>query len=124
MKIGEQAFSANVELPCKVFCGPDAAIEFSGTAVSIDPGNLLLDLGAVHGTKCPDTGEQVRLELYLPVHSESAKAKSLIVRARVTAVKGMPDGSTRLELKFRKPAFRDRGDRISQAAQVASGWRM
>lgn len=124
MRIDEQAFSAQVELPCKVFCGPDAKVEFSGTAVNIDPGSLMLDLGMLHGPWRPSVGDQVRLELHLPVHQETANAKSMIVRARVTGVTGRPDGTTRMELKFRKPSFKDRIERLTPQAQVATGWRM
>ena len=124
MRMDEQAFSARVELPCKVFCGPDTRVEFSGTAVSIYPGSLMLDLGALHGPWRPEVGEHVRLELHLPVHLETAKAKCLIVRARVTGVSGGPGGTTRLELKFRKPSFRDRIERLPREARLANGWRM
>ena len=92
--------------------------------MNIDPGSLMLDLGELHGPWRPEVGEQVRLELYLPVHLETAKAKCLIVRARVTGVTGGPDGTTRLELKFRKPSFRDRIERLPRQAQVVNGWRM
>src|SRR4051794_16099647 len=106
MRIDEHDFSAKVELPCKIFCGPDSMLEFCGVAVNIDPGSLMLQLGLNGGPWHPVIGEKVRLELSLPVSTESAKAKTLNVRARVTKVSDMADGSWKLELRFRKPSFK------------------
>jgi hypothetical protein len=126
MRIDEQDFSAKVELPCKIFCGPDSMLEFSGVAVNIDPGSVLLQLGADNGPWQPVVGEKVRLELSLPVNLELAKAKSLSVRARVANVTDMPDGSQRLELRFRKPSFKDSGKNgLAQPAKArGGGWEM
>jgi hypothetical protein len=124
MRIDEQDFSAKVELPCKIFCGPDSMLEFSGVAVNIDTGSLLLQMGAHNGPWQPVVGEKVRLELSLPVNLELAKAKSLSVRARVTNVMEMPDGSQRLELHFRKPSFKDSGKIQAPAKSASSGWEM
>jgi hypothetical protein len=124
MRIDEQDFSAKVELPCKIFCGPDSMMEFAGVAVNIDPGSVLLQLGAHNGPWQPVVGEKVRLELSLPVNLELAKAKSLSVRARVANVTDMPDGSQRLELRFRKPSFKDSGKREIPAKTAGSGWEM
>ena len=124
MRRDEQDFSAKVELPCKIFCGPDSMLEFSGVAVSIDTGSLLLQIGAHNGPWQPVVGERVRLELSLPVNLELAKAKSLSVRARVANVMEMPDGSHRLELHFRKPSFKDSGKVESPAKSARSGWEM
>src|SRR5437879_4808981 len=128
MRIHEHAFSAEVELPCKIFCGPDSMLEFAGTAVNISPASMRLQLGAVPGTWEPTVGEQLRLELLLPVKMEQAKAKYLSVRATVEEVAELPDGTRRLELRFRKPAFKDRPvaedaadeglDKLAKAAQV------
>ena len=125
MRIDGQDISAKVELPCKIFCGPDSMLEFSGTAVNIDTGSLLLQLGT-HDPWHPVVGERVRLELSLPVNFESAKAKSLSVRARVANVTDMPDGSWRLELHFRKPSFKDRGENgFGHPEKMAgNGWEM
>ena len=124
MRIDEQDFSAKVELPCKIFCGPDSMLEFSGIAVNINTGSLLLQLGALDGPWQPVVGERVRLELSLPVNFELARAKSLSVRARVANVTDMPDGTQRLELHFRKPSFKDSG-KIEVPGKVAgSGWEM
>ena len=132
MRIHEQAFSAEVELPCKIFCGPDSMLEFAGTAVNISPASMRLQLGAVPGTWKPTVGEQLRLELLLPVKMEQAKAKYLSVRATVEEVAELPDGTRRLELRFRKPAFKDRPavedaaeegpDKLAKVAQVK--WEM
>ena len=124
MRIDEQDFSAKVELPCKIFCGPDSMLEFSGIAVNINIGSLLLQIGAHNGPWHPVVGEKVQLELSLPVNFELAKAKSLNVRARIANVTDMPDGSQRLELHFRKPSFKDSGKIKTPAKSAGSGWEM
>jgi hypothetical protein len=124
MRIDEQDFSAKVELPCKIFCGPDSMLEFSGIAVNINIGSVLLQLQAHNGPWRPVVGERVRLELSLPVNFELAKAKSLNVRARVANVTGMPDGGQQLELRFRKPSFKDSGKIESPAKSAGNGWEM
>ena len=124
MRIDEQDFSAKVELPCKIFCGPDSMLEFSGVAVNINTGSLLLQLGTHNGPWQPVVGEKVRLELSLPVNLELAKAKSLNVRARVANVMDMPDGSQRLELRFRKPSFKDSGKIEEPIKAAGNGWEM
>jgi hypothetical protein len=124
MRIEEQDFSAKVELPCKIFCGPDSMLEFSGVAVNINTGSLLLQLGLHNGPWQPVVGEKVRLELSLPVNVELAKAKSLSVRARVANVTDMPDGSQRLELRFRKPSFKDSGKIEEPIKAAGNGWEM
>jgi len=124
MRIDEQDFSAKVELPCKIFCGPDSMLEFTGVAVNINTGSLLLQIEAHNGPWHPVVGEKVRLELSLPVNFELAKAKSLSFRARVANVTDMQDGTQRLELHFRKPSFKDHGT-INPPAKIAgSGWEM
>ena len=120
----QDSFSAKVELPCKIFCGPDSMLEFSGVAVNIDTGSLLLQIGTHNGPWQPVVGEKVRLELSLPVNLELAKPKSLSVRARVANVKDLPDGSQQLELRFRKPSFKDSGKIESPAKSAGSGWEM
>jgi hypothetical protein len=124
MRIDEQDFSAKVELPCKIFCGPDSMLEFSGVAVNINTGSLLLQLEMHNGPWQPVVGEKVRLELSLPVNFELAKAKSLNVRARVANVMDMPDGSQRLELRFRKPSFKDSGKMEEPIKAAGNGWEM
>jgi hypothetical protein len=124
MRIDEQDFSAKVELPCKIFCGPDSMLEFSGVAVNINTGSLLLQLEMHNGPWQPVVGEKVRLELSLPVNFELAKAKSLNVRARVANVMDMPDGSQRLELRFRKPSFKDSGKMEEPSKAAGNGWEM
>src|SRR5579859_6382116 len=108
MQIHEERFSAEVELPCKIFWGPDSLLEVAGTAVNIGPASLRLQLDSLDGSWRPLVGESIRLELLLPVKSARAKAKYLSVRARVADVTEMPDGRRRLELRFRKPVFKER----------------
>jgi len=132
MQLHEERFSAEVELPCKIFCGPDSLLEVAGTALNIGPASVRLRLDSVDGVWHPLVGESIRLELFLPVKSAHAKAKYLSVRARVADITDMPDGRRRLELRFRKPAFRERlketdeknGGVASISLDAPSKWRM
>ena len=132
MQNHEERFSAEVELPCKIFCGPDSLLEVAGTAVNIGPASVRLHLEPVNGSWQPLVGESIRLELLLPVKSVRAKAKYLSVRARVADVTEMPDGRRRLELSFRKPVFKERlkekgpkEEGLAKLAQTAHAkWRM
>jgi len=120
MQIHEERFSAEVELPCKIFCGPDSLLEVAGTAVNISSASLRLHLDSLEGSWQPLVGESIRLELLLPVKSARAKAKYLSVRARVADVTEMPDGKRRLELRFRKPVFKERLKEKSESEPGAS----
>jgi hypothetical protein len=114
MQIHERAFSAKVELPCKIFCGPDSMLEISGTALNINPASLLLDVRDLRGPWQPAVGEWVKLELLLPLNGnhvpEHVKPKVLSVRARIASVTALADGSRQLELRFRKPTFKDQAE--------------
>jgi hypothetical protein len=127
MRIEDQGFSAKVELPCKIFCGPDSMLEVSGTALNINTGSLQLRLGAPpSGAWHPAVGERVRLELELPVKVMNAKAKCMSLRATIAGVKELPDGTQRLELRFRKASFKDMmEDRLARPAKAAVvKWKM
>jgi hypothetical protein len=132
MQNHEERFSADVELPCKIFCGPDSLLEVAGTAVNIGPASVRLHLDPVGSSWQPSVGESIRLELVLPVESVRAKAKYLSVRARVEDVSEMPDGRRRLEVRFRKPVFKERSkengtseDSLAKLAQADHAkWRM
>lgn len=126
MRIEEQVFSAKVDLPCKIFCGPGSTLELAGTATNIETGRLYLDVGALYAPWQPVVGDFVRLELSLPMDYEAAKAKYLSVRARVASVEPMADGSQRLEVLFRRPVFRDRAevDAAREAPMAVSQWHM
>lgn len=132
MQIHEERFSAEVELPCKIFCGPDSLLEVAGTALNIGPASVRLRLDSLDGAWQPLVGESIRLELLLPVKSARAKAKYLSVRARVADITDMPDGKRRLELRFRKPVFKERlketgekNDGLAQIPRAAHAkWRM
>lgn len=127
MRIHEQIFSAQVELPCKIFCGPDSLLEFEGTAVNIGPASMRLHLDKLFSSWRPLVGEQLRLELLMPVNMEQAKAKYMSVRATVADVAEQPDGTRWLELRFRKPIFKDRMNENGAArpARAASAkWKM
>jgi len=85
MSVPARGFSARVQLPCRVFCGPDSILELSGVAVSIDTGTLVLALPARDSSQSmPQPGDKVRLELSLPVTESTAGAKCLELRARVS----------------------------------------
>lgn len=132
MQNHEELFSAEVELPCKIFCGPDSLLEVAGTAVNIGPASVRLHLEPLNGSWQPVVGDTIRVELVMPVNSARANAKYLSVRARVLDVAEMPDGRRRLELRFRRPVFKERAkenaaseDRLALPAGAAHGkWRM
>jgi len=126
MRIHEQIFSAQVELPCKIYCGPDSLLEFAGTAVNIGSASMRLHLGKLFGSWQPVVGEQIRLELLMPVNMDQAKAKNLSVRATVADVAEQPDGSRWLELRFRKPIFKDRLDEnaLQSPKAALAKWKM
>jgi hypothetical protein len=75
---------------------------------------------------CPALGEQVRLELSLPVSETHAASKYMAVRARVSQVTAMRDGSHEVFLTFHKASFKDRVDTALRkpAKSITKGWKM
>ena len=127
MTVPARAFSARVQLPCKVFCGPDSILEMAGIAVSIDTGSLVLALPARSGSlTMPQPGDKVRLELSLPVAEQHAGAKCLDLRARVSNITELDDGSQHVTFTFRKASFKDLVEGPLSKASRADGkvWRM
>ena len=146
MSLPVRAFSAQVQLPCRVFCGPDSTLELSGTAVSIDTGSLVLAMPVFTSTNesvaHPQLGDKVRLELSLPGAEQNvdpnveqnadlkveqgARAKYLAVQARVAAVTELLDGSRHIKFTFRKASFKDRMEEaLPKLPKAASKtWRM
>src|SRR5262249_50300320 len=100
MSTSARAFAAHVQLPCRVFCGPESILEVRGLTTSIDTGSLILELPAQENGSHPENshpaypelGESVRLELTLPSPPENARPKYLAVRARVAHITEMKDG--------------------------------
>jgi hypothetical protein len=127
MRAESKAFSAKVDLPCRVFCGPDSMLELSAMAVSIDTDSLVLTLRRGNGHAFPEMGERVSLEMLLPVNGH-AKAKCLTVRAKVVRLTEMPDGSRQIGLSFRKASFKDATEAINKprkgAKRAINGWEM
>ena len=122
-----RSFSARVQLPCRVFCGPDSILELSGVAVSIDTGSLVMALPARSDSlSMPQPGDKVRLELSLPVTESNAGAKCLEVRARVSGITEQHDGSHQVTFTFRKASFKDLVEGPLPKASKADGkvWRM
>jgi len=129
MSLPARAFSAHIQLPCRVFCGPDSILELSGMAVSIDTSSLVLAMPARNGALVnqaePQVGDKVRLELSLPVTERNAGAKYLALRARVADVTEMQDGERQIRFTFRKASFKDRVEGGPKPAKAAAkGWRM
>ena len=126
MSTSARAFSARVQLPCRVFCGPDSVMELTGVATSIDTRSLVLALPGGHGRTHPVLGEQVRLELSLPVSEQQAASKYLAVRARVSQVTPLNDGSHEVTFTFRKASFKDRVETALRkpAKSETNGWAM
>ena len=128
MRIRQQVFAAQVELPCRIFCGPESLLEVAGTAVRIGPASVHLRLGP--GSWQPLVGDQLRLELSLPANGsdvDAGKARYLSVRGTVAEVSGQGDGSYWLELRFRKPIFKEESSRGTAAValnQVPVKWKM
>src|SRR5689334_2892379 len=127
-----RAFSAQVELPCRVFCGPESVLELAGTTVSIDTNSPVLEMPAPpagipeNQPAQPQTGDTVRRELSLPVTERSARAKCLALRARVALVTEMLDGSRQIKFTFRKVSFKDRVEQALAKPPKSAGkvWRM
>ena len=129
MSAGAKSFAARVQLPCRVFCGPESILELAGTAMSIDTGSLILALPAGGTRTVPEVGEQVRLELSLPRgNGDTAapqKSKYLSLRARVSHVMDLEDGSRQITFTFRKASFRDRVEGVlRKPPKPADGWEM
>ena len=105
MKISDQLFSAEVELPCKLFYESGAAV--SGTVTSIDTGNLVLELPAA--PKDLGLEDRVRLEVALPRDPKRLGSKFLNVRARLINMEET-GGFWKLRFKLWKTRFADRMD--------------
>jgi hypothetical protein len=103
MKISDQLFSAEVELPCRLFY--DTGMAVSGTVTSIDTGNLVLELLAA--PKDLGIEDRVRLEVALPAGPRQVGSKYLNVRARLTNIEESR-GFWKLRFKLWKTKFSDR----------------
>ena len=129
MRTFEQFFATKVELPCKVYCGPDSMVQLAATALSINTGSLTLALGV---GVLPLVGARVKLEVLLPANEQNPVAKCLALRAKVTHTTELPDGSCQVELSFRKASFKDveqspRRKQLKAAKNAkasANGWAM
>ena len=121
MKISEQLFSAEVELPCKLFY--DTGMAVSGTVTSIDTGNVVMELM----TAPKDLGieDRVRLEVALPSGPMQVGPKFLNVRARLTNMEDA-GGFWKLRFKLWKTKFSDRKESkpAKPAKAHSSGVRM
>jgi len=95
-------------------------------ATSIDTRSLVLALPVSPERADLELGEQVRLELYLPVSEQQAASKYLAVRARVSQVTALHDGSREVTFTFRKASFKDRVDTVLRKPSKFSvnGWEM
>ena len=105
MKISDQLFSAEVELPCRLFY--ESGPELSGTVTSIDTGNLVLELPAA--PKDLGLEDRVRLEVALPRDPRRLGSKFLNVRARLINMEET-GGFWKLRFKLWKARFSDRMD--------------
>ena len=128
MSLPARAFSARVQLPCRVFCGPDSILELSGMAVSIDTRSLVLAIPAHSHSDPPNQpqlGDSVRLELSLPTE-RNVRARYLALRARVALVTEMLDGTRQIKFTFRKVSFKDRVEKVLTKPVKSAGklWRM
>ena len=137
MRIKSSGFTANVALPGRIFVGANGSKKYSGIATNLESGRVSVTLqGSEDSDVIGDStgislGEEVWLELELPVQVESAKAKLLSVRAKGSALDSRPDGSVVVDLTFRKPSFKDLasagtapGRTVSRLSSAAGGWKM
>ena len=105
-------------------------LEISGIARSIDTSSLILEIPAHLEPETqqprPAMGEQVRLELSLPSDPDNARPKYLAVRARVTHIQELKDGSREVTFSFRRASFKDRveGAAPKPPKTAGKGWRM
>jgi hypothetical protein len=122
MKISDQLFSAEVELPCRLFS--ESGTELSGIVTSIDTGSLVLELQAA--PKDLGVEDRVRLEMALPVGPRQIGSKYLNVRARLVNMEKNGRGLWSLRFKLWKTRFSDRMERKPVKAVKAqpSGVRM
>lgn len=126
MRANPREFTSQVELPCTVLCdGADTGQIFAGTAVRIDPARMVLRVPG-QTRLLPRLGDQVQLDVHLPVSSERAGAKDLSVRARIVEVTESPDGVRTYVLSFRRVQFKDRLEpRDAPRRKAANGtWEM
>ena len=121
MKISERLFSAEVDLPCKLFYEAGTAV--SGNVTSIDTGMLVLQLSAVPENLGIE--DRVRLEVTLPAGSNQVGSKYLNVRARLINMEQY-GGLWKLRFKLWKTRFSDRSNPnpINAAKPHAAGERM
>ena len=102
--ISDQVFSAEVELPCRLF--HESGTEISGIVTSIDTGSLVLELPLFP----TDLGieDRVHLEMALPVGPGQVGSKYLNVRGRLVNMEKNVRGCWRLRFKLWKTRFSDR----------------
>jgi hypothetical protein len=105
MKISERLFSAEVDLPCKLFYETGTVV--SGKVTSIDTGSLVLQLLAVPQNLGME--DRVRLEVTLPPGPQQIGSKYLNVHARLVSMEEH-SGFWKLQFKLWKTSFSDRRD--------------
>jgi hypothetical protein len=125
MRPSARAFYTQLELPCTVLCGPDAARKLSGTAITIEPESVLLQICA-GSLMFPRVGERVGLEVHLPGDDEVAGAKDLSIRGLIVEVTEMRDGARQVLVNFRRAHFKDRNGTKQPKKRKAGepGWEM
>lgn len=126
MKTFKQMFSTPVSLPCRGFWGPGGSLEFSGEALRITTESIEVSLAKPGGNAGPliQPGDEVDLEVSLPVNYQGASAKCLRTHARVTRVKELSESSRWLHLVFRKASFKDRAEKPVRKQEKTIGWSM
>jgi hypothetical protein len=121
MKISERLFSAEVDLPCKLFYETGTAV--SGNVTSIDAGTLVLHVPAAPANLGIE--DRVRLEVTLPAGPNQIGSKYLNVRARLVNME-QSSGFWKLRFKLWKTRFSDRSNPnpVKIAKPHAAGERM
>lgn len=103
--MNSQFYPAEIDLPCKLHRETKPDVEFPAVVVSIDPGDLLLQMAAPPVGF--EIGDRVCVEVALP-NDARMNSKCMHVRARLVNVGENQDGLWRLRLKVWKVRFADR----------------
>lgn len=119
MRANARAFASQIELPCTVACGDDEGFKLRGTAVRIDPARMVLRIQGRNRTR-PRVGEEVQLDVHLPVNAQGFVPKDLRLRARILEVTEVRDGVRSFVLSFRRAQFKNRSEPAPPAKRKAA----
>ena len=99
----DTGFSTQVNLPCRIHCGPEGNLELPGTTRHMDVRALTFSLKPGPWSWIPRASERIVLEIPLP----GSDAKCLWIRGQVLRVTQFDNGTCHVDVRFRRAAFRD-----------------